>query len=262
LAKTLVAWTNAATNVATFTKATPATDTDITVDATGKTIQVPRTNLLVGAYGYGALLTRYQFQSPSLKADSVPLEIEQIDTTATAPQVTMPPFQYYGDTPVQLKPGEALEADYQASSTTSNIFIGAWLTDGDAQVVTGKVIPGVRATGSTTLIAAAWTAVALTFDNQLPVGSYAIVGMVATSATGVFARVRIPQYGFHMGCIVASGAAAMRPDYFRMGRFGANSFGTYSSWGAFVSTAPPQIEFMAVAADTSEVVLFDLVKIA
>jgi hypothetical protein len=240
-------------------------------DATGKTFTVPNLNYLVAAYGYNTGtspgLLRYQFQTPSLKSDSVPLEIDQVDTTATNPG-SLPcencGFQYFGDTPVMLKPGELLEADVlTGGGTAGQVVVLAWLDDNVQSVVSGKIIPGVRATSATTLTANTWTPCPVTFDNTLPVGSYAIIGMHVESATGYAARCAIPGFPWRMGVIPTKDTTSyFRPLYFRNGRWGSPSSGQYVSWGAFINTTPPQIEMLALAGDTSETFLFDLVKIA
>ncbi len=275
MAKHLIAFSQAQ-SVTTYTKVNFAAD--VTVTPIGANlVQVPATNLLIGAYGFGGItatgLTRYQISTPSLKANRVPIQIDASDTTTTQPAdatavavagtATGPPIpqlQFWGDTPIPLAPGESLEVDEITAGANQATF-GIWLDNGLPDTVTGPLLAGVRATSATTLVANAWTASTLTFDNTLPVGSYAVVGMAALSATGVLARVALPGFPWRMGCIAQKTTSAFRQDYFRAGRFGTFGQGAYHSWGAFVSTSPPQVEFFAGAADTSEVVLFDLVKI-
>jgi hypothetical protein len=265
MAKHLIAYENALTSTATFTKMSPAADTTVYVDGTNKVVQVPRTNLLVGAYAYGANFLLAQITTPSLKANRVPVEWGEMDTTATQPINTVgaiPPFQYFGDTPVALSAGEGLEVDYTGGGTAVGT-VGVWLSDGAPdQKVSGPLLHGVRTTSSTTLVANTWTACQLSFDNQLPVGDYAIVGMEAFSATAVLARVAIAGSGWRMGVIGGPITVSTRDRIFRDGRFANTQPGTYESWGAFRSTSPPQVEYFAGAADSSEVVYFDLVKIA
>jgi hypothetical protein len=248
--------------------------TDVTVTPIGTTlVQVPPTNLIVASYGYGTILTRYQIQTPSLKANRVPIEIDTVDATATTASSTIiggnGAFQFFNDTPVALNPGESLEVDViTTGGTAAQSTIGLWLDNGLPDTIVasaGTYLPGVRATSSTTLTANAWTACSLTFDNTLPVGTYAIVGMVAESATGLLARVAVPGYAWRMGVIcqlAATNAIIQRPEFFRHGRFGTYGQGVYHAWGGFVSTSPPQVEFLALAADSAETVLFDLVKVA
>lgn len=260
-------------NPTSFTKENFVADPTVTPIGTQQ-VQVPSTNLFVASYAYGTILTRYQINTPSLRANRVPIEIDEIDPTATAPANNIMgqgngPFFFLNDTPVALAPGEALEVDIiTTGGTAAQSTIGLWLDNGLPDSIpasTATFIPGVRATGTATLTANNWTAVTLTFDNTLPVGTYAIVGMVAESATGVLARCAVPGYAWRMGVIphlAATNTLFTRPDFFRAGRFGSYGQGVYHSWGAFISTSPPQVEFLAGAADTAETVLFDLVKVA
>jgi hypothetical protein len=265
MAKHLLAYSNALTSVSTFTKMTPASDTLVYVDGTNKIVQTPQTNLLMGGYAYGANFLLAQVQTPSLKANRVPVEWGEMDTTATQPINTVgaiPPFQYWGDTPIGLQIGEGIEVDYTGGGTAQGT-VGIWLSDGNPMLkVSGPFLAGVRATSSTTLTANAWTTTSLTFDNQLPAGGYAVVGMEAFGATAVLARVALPGSGFRMGVVAGPITVSTRDRIFRAGRFANTSPGTYESWGAFVSTAPPQVEFFAGAADTAQVVYLDLVKVA
>ncbi len=275
MAKHLIAFSQSQ-NPTAFTKENFVADATVTPVGTNL-VQVPATNLLVASYAYGTILTRYQISAPSLKSNRVPIEIDQVDTTATAPGPSIVggngAFQFFNDTPIPLSPGESLEVDViTTGGVAAQSTIGIWLDNGLPDTVTGPLLAGVRATSSTTLTANAWSAATLTFDNPLPIGSYAIVGMVAISATGVLARCALPGFPWRMGAIceiapptsgaaTAANTAIQRPDQFRLGRFGTYGQGAYHSWGAFISTSPPQVEFLALAADTSETVLFDLVKI-
>lgn len=266
MAKHLVAYENALTSTSTFTKMSPASDTLVYVDGTNKIIQVPRTNLVTAFYSYGANFLLTQLTTPSLKANRVNVEWGEMDTTATQPINTVgaiPPLQYVGDTPIALSIGEGLEVDYTGGGTAVGTT-GVWLSDGAHDKVTGPLLHGVRATSSTTLTANAWTAASLTFDNQLPVGDYVVVGMAAFSATTVLARVAVSGSGWRMGVLGGPITVSTRDRIFRDGRFENTQLGSYEAWGGtgFRSTAPPQIEFFAGAADTSEVVYLDLVKLS
>lgn len=245
---------------------TPASDTLVYVDGTNKVVQVPRTNLITGLYAYGANFLLAQVTTPSLKANRVNIEWGEMDTTATQPINTvgaLPPLQYLGDTPMVLSVGEGIEVDYTGGGTAVGT-VGVWLDDGAQDYVTGPLLHGVRATSSTTLTANAWTTCSLTFDNQLPVGDYVVCGMEAFSATGVLARVAVSGSGWRTGVIAGPITVSTRDRVFRDGRFTNTRPGTYMAWGgsAFRSTAPPQIEYFAGAADTSEVVYLDLVKLS
>jgi hypothetical protein len=233
----------------------------------GQHFKVPSQDKLLAAYGYGTILTRYQIQTPSLRSNRVPLEIDDVDQTASNPTVTNPPLIDFSQTPVQLTAGEGLEADIiTTGGTAAANLIALWLGDGKVEPVSGIFLPKVRATSATTLTAGAWTPCVLTFDYQLPAGAYAVVGMRAGSATGVLARLAFPELGPRPGVLCGKFPSTRTAVPFSpeapVGGFRVPHRSAYVSWGSFVSDAPPSVEFLALAADTSEVVELDLVKIA
>src|SRR5438552_8863087 len=239
MAKHLLAYENALTSTSTFTKMTPASDALVYIDGVNKTVQVPRANLITGFYAYGANFLLAQITTPSLKANRVNIEWGEMDTTATQPINTVgavPPFQYLGDTPIPLSMGEGLEVDYTGGGTAVGT-VGVWLSDGTHQHVSGPLIHGARATSSTTLTANAWTACSLTFDNQLPVGDYVVVGMEAFSATGVLARVAVSGSGWRMGVICGPITVSTRDRVFRDGRFENPYDGVPNDYEAWSGTA-------------------------
>ena len=255
--------TSAAT---TFTAATCLTDDTITkIDSTH--YKVPAQNLVLASYGYGTHLNQYQIKTPSLSGgNKLPVEIDDVDKTATQPTVTTPPLVDFSAQPVHLVNGEGLEADILTDGTSAAAYVVYWLGDGMNDFVEGQFMPGVRATSSTTLSAGAWTNCTLTFDYSLPAGGYAVVGMRAESATGIAARLAFPELGPRPG-VLAGTATAIRPN-FRATQQYVRSFpaaapaGRFISWGSFVQDSPPSVDFLAVAADTAEQVVLDLVKIA
>jgi len=286
MAKTMIAYYSGSANPTALTKLAPVPDPTLFYDSTGKTFQVPTLNMITACYGYGLGTGRtpgfqnYQFVTPSLRSNSVPFQVWKTDQTATCPGPYLfgddSAFQYFADQPVQLLTGEQLECDYITTGGTAGyVAVLAWLDDGVPMPVSGRLMT-VRATWSGTADTAdfaAWNGGApLTFDNTLPVGTYAIVGMAAYAATGVAARLVIPGFGWRMGVIPYltpdSGDTAtnyVRPMQFRYGRYGQPDVGypkgTYEAWGAFVSTTPPQIETLAASTDSSGAVILDLVKI-
>jgi len=246
--------------VTAYTATTALADDSITkIDSTH--YKVPSQNLLLGAYGNGLHLSRYQIKTPSLSNNRVPIEVDEIDPTDDKVISTVPPFMDWSDSPPRLIAGEALEVDNLTDATSDAVAFGVWLGDGQISYVNGTYLPGVRATSSTTLVAYTWTNCTLTFDNQLPAGAYAVVGMKATSATGLLARLAFPELGPRPGVIAGTQPTQAYPD-FRNGRFRSGARGQFVSWGSFVSDSPPSADFMAVTTDSAEVVELDLVKIA
>ena len=117
----------------------------------------------------------------------------------------------------------------------------------------------VRATAAITATALgnAWGAGALTFEQVLESGMYAVVGMKAFGATLIAGRLIFPNQGPRPGCIgyatPLTGVGAIENPAFRNGNLGV--------WGTFSHTAPPQLEVIAAAADTAQEVYLDVVKV-
>ncbi len=264
MARTVVAFRSTAQTQSTFTAIAPVADQTVNYDATGKTITVPAQNMIVGCYGMGLHLTQYEISAPSLK--TTPVEIDEVDAASTAPSDYPDEFQYLGDAPVAMRSGENFQALTITDGTSGDNNVVVWLDDGLDTVVAPmagtRLLHGVRATSATTLTAAGWTACPITLDNQLDVGTYAIVGMAAQSATGIAARVIIGNA--RMGCPMnVDTLLNQRSNVFRDGRFGRRGvYNYFESWGQFVSTALPQVEVFAVSADTAETFYLDLLRVA
>jgi hypothetical protein len=263
MARHLIAYRSTAFSNAAYTTVSPASnDSTVNSDFTGKSTVVPATNNVVAAYGYSGTtgLTNYELLTPSIKTQ--PIQIDKTDQTATHPNDTADYTQFFDDGGEALVIGENLQC-LAITGGSVTVIVGVWLDDGTDTSVYGRPIWGVRATASTTLTAGAWTTVPLTFDNQLAAGTYAVIGMQAYSATGVLARVNISGAAFRMGCLMALDTSGIRSEKWRNGRFGRRSiYQNWQSWGAFLSTNPPQVDVLAVAADTSETFILDLVKLS
>ncbi|MEM4761497.1 MAG: hypothetical protein QW230_00785 [Thermofilum sp.] len=116
----------------------------------------------------------------------------------------------------------------------------------------------LKCTGSTTLTANQWTTVTLTPEYQLPVGTYAVIGFLPISASGIAARLIIPGQVWRPGMPVLQGddntARAFDPERL-------DKLWTFEM-GRFPHFAIPQVQFLAASADTSQIVYFWLVKTA
>jgi hypothetical protein len=158
--------------------------------------------------------------------------------------------------PLMLTPLELLQAEIHSDTTAAAIqWCLVWLADGPIAPITGDIFTS-RATGTATLVANSWTAVTLTFDEDLQVGSYDIVGMRALSAGCIAARVLFvgggAQASWRPGVMGVDAVNDLEFHGFRNGGMG--------SFGVFTDTDLPQVEFLSLSADTAETVIFDLIK--
>jgi len=182
-------------------------------------------------------------------------------------------------TPLPLRPTEELDMyASQNSGGAQTVYILALFCDGPPSPLTFPLMPGnilsgqvqvgraftVHATGTTTLTASAWTSVALTLDQTLPPGTYALIGMRGFSATGKFIRLfpSVPPQ-WRPGTICTQAYDAMDPWFARAWPiFGGRVVAPSGIWATFPQNVLPQVEFYATSADTAEEVWLDLVYIS
>ena len=120
----------------------------------------------------------------------------------------------------------------------------------------GGVIRSVRATGTTTMTADAWTACTLTLESSLQAGRYTLVHFAAFGATVVAAR-WIPQGGgFRPGLNGFSGAS---PAQFDWNPSLWQRMGWYSML-EFTHITIPQIQYFCTAGDTAQTVQMYVIR--
>lgn len=207
-------------------------------------------NYLASAYQVGLNATRASVVSPSIRR-RYPFELTPLDANANpANHFIFQPFS----TPIQLDGSEALNFQVAENAAGSNRNTGLlWLSDGPFTPVTGSEIFTIRATGATTLGTYAWTNCALTFNDTLPAGEYAVVGMQATSAGALAARLVFTGIPWRPGVICTTVSTNVGNPLFRYGNMGV--------FGTFAHNTPPTVDFLSLSADTSQTVFLDLVMI-
>ena len=225
--------------------------TDPHIRVIGDDVVVPDDiNYLAAAYAVGASLTRASVVSPSIRR-RYPHEVTPLDAnTNPSSQFVFQPLS----SPIQLDGGEALNfqvAENGAGAVRDSGLV--WLSDGPFAPVTGSEVFTIRATGSTTLSAFAWTNCALTFNDTLPAGEYAVVGLQAASAGGIAARLVFTGSPWRPGVICTTTSTVVGNPLFRYGNMGV--------FGTFAHNTPPTVDFLSSSADTSETIFLDLVMI-
>jgi len=162
----------------------------------------------------------------------------------------------------------------QNSGGAQNQRVLCSFSDGAIMPLTVQVNPGgmesnprtpgrfftAHATGTTTLTASGWTSVTPSFDQILPAGMYAVIGMRFFSATARFARLA-PASGPKWkpgGCAVQA-YDSLDPWNQRAQPISGGVVAPWGIWLTFYQNVPPTVEFYATAADTAEEIWFDLV---
>lgn len=226
------------------------------ISGTDETVQnarhvFPADTLLLAAAAAGATMTRARILSPSLRVIAPP-HVRPLTAAALFPNdPNIADFRRQG---IRLmgKEEHSVEVQNGASESTKVIlFVG----DGNYNLPAGPEYV-ILLTGTTTLVASAWTNCPLTMEQALPVGVYSVIGMEAISTTCVAARLVFPGMPSYRrpGCL---GAAAI----------GSRSWSPFSDggmgeYGRFDTTVLPSAEFLATVADTAQTVFLRCRKVA
>jgi len=191
-----------------------------------------------------------QVQSPTLRA----IANQDVNPIAAAAKFSQGDgIQWHADNPRALTVAEPLNLAVNAAGGAAADNYGlVWLADGAVKPTTGKIIT-VRAFSTIALAVGAWVNGPLTFGSVLPAGTYQVVGMLASGANLVAARLVFPGGTFRPGvpCNTATGENLF--PMFRNGYAGV--------FGAFDTNQPPTLDALGVT-DTSQLVFLDLIKTA
>lgn len=204
---------------------------------------------LWAAYVQGATITEARVNTPAFRVIALP-RIEPVNVAAL-PGDLFPLCDWrMNPTTIKKTDGVALETSNGAGAGERHwgiLFVG----EGVVTEPRGEVYT-IRAAGTTTVTANAWSQCNLTFEQTLPGGEYEILGMRFISTTAVAGRIILAGGGFRPGCIGVASQAQDDRNLFRAGKFG--------SYGTFKSYAPPVLEALCTGADTAQTVYFDVVR--
>jgi hypothetical protein len=213
---------------------------------------------LMRAASVGTNLTRTQLSSATLR-DYAPFDLNPANV-GTAIE-TPAKFQDWSDNPKILAVNEELDAfGVQSNAGAQRITQAVWFCDGPIKQTLQPEFT-MHWTASATLGVNAWTGFAVTFDNGLPSGTFAILGARTKSAGALFFR------------FIPRGGLANRPggwacqaqddgtDPAIHGTFGSQRGGGLGEWMRFTNTTPPQVEMFSRSADASEEGYIDLLQV-
>jgi len=237
----------------------PIADPHVTID--GFNVVVPKeVNKLLGSYmSYGNGIAPGvgvcwgQLQSPGLRRNFNQDISRMHDTVA---DVTDAEVQMYPDSPLALDADEGLQA-WTAHPALALAYssVGVFLCDGPAVPVTGE-IRTIRYTSVCVPVYGVWTLGVLGVVQQLPMGSYAVVGARVFNPIdcGLF-RLIFTGYDWRPGGIITHSVMTNEPEIFRAGNLGV--------WGTFDWMHLPRIEVLAtnLAPAVNPTVYLDLLKI-
>lgn len=248
---TTVAFSESVATAATYSKIAAVPDQHIKTQ--GDSVFVSSYNRLFGGLACvntNALAVR--FTSPTLRR-VVPCHIAPIHLTL----ITATPLGYDVtlSRSILLDIDEQLEVEFYGTAlAASQVSVVAWLSDAEIKQVTGQIFTAM-ATTTITLAAGTWEYGTITFDEDLPVGVYDIVGMDVISATSVAARL-VPIGGYNRpGVPVRQLASNIDPK----GMFRGGNMGIFCS---FPHNNIPGLEVLCSAATGAQTmnILLDLIK--
>lgn len=223
---------------------------------TGDDIRIPDdlTQLVLAAPVVGQTGVECRLVSPSLRRIVNP---QLIPVNGFADGDVLPETTHiihdWRRNPIPLDAGESLNAQIDSDQTNADDqSVVLWLADGPITPIEGQAIYPVRCTAAITAVVGTWTNGQLTFTQDLPVGTYAVVGMRAAGTTLIAARLVFRGGAARPGVLGSVALDALAWPGFRYGGMGV--------FGEFETNTPPSIDVLCNDADTAQVITLDLIK--
>lgn len=214
---------------------------DQAIQVNGDDVIVPNDlPFLIGSYALGPNLTRAQLQSPQLR-QMFNQEIYGLDVSATPTDQLL--LEWYGQDAISLKPGEqlnALMAESNAAASRGTVL--AWIADGTPQPMSAD-FRTIRVTSTTAAVANIWSNITLAFNDVLPAGLYALMGMQLQSTNGQAFRVVGKGDPYRCGGIMQTAITQRQHPVFRHGNMG--------EWTRFQHNVPPSVDVLCNGADAA-----------
>lgn len=242
--------TKLASSTTAATALTPVTDSIATVSS--PYLYVPALNNLIGGYLIGQGADQAYIQTPTL-LNIANYRVAPIDTGAADPGSPLP-IRLRPASPVKLTQNEGMQffSDNANASNQYDTTGIVFLADGALAPVTGD-IRTVKCTVTTSATGFSWINEALTFVDNLPAGSYNLVGMRVEGAHVLAARVVFQgSASVRPGCIGTGSATKLDAEVFRNGNLGV--------WGSFTAFNPPSLDIMTDGTSETAVVFLDIIK--
>lgn len=235
---------------ATATDVTPVPDGIMAIQ-NGHFVPTVDYNLLYAYFG-AATPNRARFISPSLRQISTPW-IRPVNTDIVPGH--RPGVADYSRNPLTVKGLEELQLEGMQTTGGAAVVVGL------AGLARSPVAPApagnpimMRGTGGTTVTAGAWTQVAMTWQDVLPSGRYAVVGLQGIGTTCVGVRLIFEDQVERPGALGCSAEDLAPPDLFLNGNLGV--------YGRFDANRMPNVEFFCNAADTAQQVFLQFVRVS
>jgi len=206
---------------------------------------------MIYAY-YGALgATRARFVTPTFRQLSTPW-IRPINL-AIVP-LDEPNMADYSANPLLIRGLEELQLEgYQTSGGAAVVACIAGLASQPIGPSPSGDIIAMRGTGATAAVPGGWTNTVMMWQDTLPNGQYAVVGLEVISTTCIAGRLIFEDQVERPGCLGQSLVSGNGPQLFRYGNLGV--------WGRFNAFRIPSVEVLCNAADATQEIYLHLVRI-
>ena len=146
----------------------------------------------------------------------------------------------------------AVQATSDATGGPNDSYALAWLYAGPRRMQSGDETT-IRASSTVTCVTGSWVLGAMTLEQDLPAGRYAIVGVDCTGATAIAARFSFAGGSYQPGFLIQQAAGQFFLDTFR-----SNSLGVY---GEFENSLPPQLFVLGTSGAVTLTLFLDIIKI-
>lgn len=160
----------------------------------------------------------------------------------------------YRANPLRLRGLEELQIEAEQTAVgAADVYIVAGVQDSAMIPMPAGDVYSLRGVGTTTVVADAWSTVAITWQDTLPSGNFAVVGLEVFSTTGIAGRLIFEDQVLRPGCIGGLTEEDATHEMFRKGGLGV--------WGRFQSNRMPIPQFLCTAADTAQIVYLDIIRV-
>lgn len=205
-----------------------------------------------------AVAAQIRLESPSMRPY---LDIPKFQIPAAAaaddeePDSPTPLNNFVGRN-LNLVPGEGIQMHVRETVAGDDRQATGllWLGEGNyVNPYAGLPMWCARFTAAVACTAYNWVNGAITFDQDLPAGQYAVMGMHVISASGLGARLVFNNQGARPGVLAYDAIDDISNPIFRNGNLGV--------YGTFHHTTPPTLDMLCRTTDAAQEGWLDLVKI-
>lgn len=213
--------------------------------------QMPHDMVALGGYLGTVGATQGRLDVPSFRRLFRP-SLDPVSVTALPGD--NPPIAWWGTDGVTIPETEEFVVNAgRTSGAAADAYALIWATTGLRPKRPGPVL-SMRATAAITIAEGTWAQGQMTFNDNLPRGTYAVVGMAAFGTNLLAARLIFPAGTLRPGCLAQGAQGEPIQPIFRNGGLG--------EWGRFKAYALPQLECLGVGAGSAQIVYLDLVQVS